>query len=228
MKHLVIGLGEVGSAIQQILQCDGYDNSKAGSMEIGQKYDILHICFTYGSDFVKHVIDYQVKYKPKYIVVHSTVPIGTCRAHGWTHSPIRGKHPDLKESILTFTKYIGGVNALAVGRELQKFGINIKVVTDADNTEAGKLYDLMQYAVSILLSKHIYKACKEKGLNFDTVYRDFNKTYNIGYQQMGMPEVNRPILEYKPGPIGGHCVVPMMSLLDDLLAKDIINANKNL
>lgn len=167
-------------------------------------------------------------YRPKYVVVHATVPIGTCRANGWTHSPVRGKHPDLAKSLTTFVKYVSGVNALAVVREFKKFNILAKLVTKSDETEAGKLYDLMQYAVSILLSKHIYKMCEEKGLSFDLVYREFNKTYNDGYWEMGMLEVNRPVLEYRPGPIGGHCVVPMMSLLDDQLAKDIINANKNL
>lgn len=227
MKHLVIGLGEVGTALQDILQCNGYDFKILGIID-ENLYDIIHICIPYDYYFEQAVKQYQQKIKPKYVVIHSTVPIGTCRKNGWTHSPIRGKHPNLKESILTFTKYIGGVNALTITKELNKFGMKCKVVTNADDTEAGKLYDLLQYASSILLLKHIYKVCAEKGLNFDTVYREFNKTYNTGYQEMDMPEVNRPVLEYSPGSIGGHCVIPMMELLDDQLARDIISVNENL
>lgn len=229
MRHLVLGLGEVGAAMQIILQCAGHDSKYTSIAPPHEDFDMLHICFPYNSlSFVADVKNYQKTYHARFVVVHSTVPIGTCRANGWTHSPIRGKHPDLEKSILKFTKYVGGINALAVVKELKKYGIHGKVVTKADDTEAGKLYDLMQYAVSILLSKHIYEVCEEKGLNFDTVYRHFNKTYNDGYNALDLREVNRPVLEYKPGPIGGHCVVPMMHLLDDQLAKDIISINKDL
>lgn len=229
MKHLVIGMGEVGSALREILDCDGYDSNQKWVVEDKDKYDIIHICFGYQPEvFEAQVKKYQQDFLPKYMVVHSTVPIGTCRKNGWTHSPIRGKHPNLKQSILTFKKYVAGVNAAAVADELIKFGIKCIIITDADDTEAGKLYDLLQFAASILLSKHIYKTCKENGLNFDVVYRNFNKTYNEGYKDLNAEHFTRPILEYFPGPIGGHCVIPMMSLLDDQLAKDIISVNQKL
>lgn len=229
MKHIVVGLGEVGSALQQILRSDGYDNNKEFVIE-SKHYDFLHICIPYTGNFnfENQVNNYIDNFTPNYIVIHSTVPIGTCGKNRWTHSPIRGKHPNLKESILTFTKYVGGINALAIARELETYGIKCKVVTNADDTEAAKLYDLMQYATSILLSKHIYRMCKQKGLSFDLVYREFNRSYNKGYEAMKMKEFIRPVLEYSPGKIGGHCVIPMMELLDDPLAKDIINANENL
>jgi len=225
-RHFIIGFGEVGKALQKALDCDWFD-IKNPECEL-ELTTFLHICFPYFDGFEDEVKKYIKICDPKYVVVHSTVPIGTCKRLGVTHSPIRGKHPDLYQSILQFKKYVGGINAVAVAKELEKFKIKTKVVTHSNDTEAGKLYDLMQYAVSILLNKHIYKQCKEKGLNFDCVYRSFNKTYNEGYYEMEMAEFLRPVLEFHPGPIGGHCVIPMMSLLDDPLAKDIISANKNI
>ena len=226
-KHIVIGLGEVGWALYNIILAVGYDINKPNykSTPLGQ-FDFMHICIPYGPNFITAVRNYQRQFEAKYVVIHSTVPIGTCDKYGWTHSPVRGKHPDLAKSLLTFKKYVGGVNAVAVAKELEKAGFNTQVVTKAANTEAGKLYDLFQYAASIMVEKHIFNMCEKLHLDFDRVYRNFNKTYNEGYHAMGMDEVIRPVLEHKPGPIGGHCVIPMLKLLDDNNAREIIKSNE--
>ena len=97
MQQLVIGLGEVGTAISNILNCDGIDAGDANS----QDYEMLHICFPYSDAFVESVKAYKRIYKSEYVVVHSTVPVGTCDAEGWVHSPVRGVHPNLEEGIRT-------------------------------------------------------------------------------------------------------------------------------
>ncbi len=225
MRHLVIGLGEVGKSLQEILQCDGLDrNDTLDKFD----YDIIHICFPYSDKFEEQVRDYQRRYAKKYTVIHSTVPVGTSKKLNALHSPIRGKHPHLTKSIKTFVKYIGGEDAHVVAKEFEKYGITCAPVDDSKATEAGKLFSLMQYGVSILLNKKIHKYCQIHHIDFDIAYKDFNETYNAGYLEMGMPHVIRPILEYQEGKIGGHCVVQMMALLDMDIAKDIINENDKL
>lgn len=227
MTHVVIGIGEVGKALQEILGCDGVDR------EIGlaaEHYDFMHVCIPYSEHFEEIIKSYQVRFSPNYTVIHSTVPIGTTRKLDANHSPIRGRHPDLAKSIVTFTKYIAGPQASEIADEFNKFGMKTKVFKRADETEAGKLIDLMQYGAAILLNKEIHKFCEENSLDFDIVYKHFNLTYNRGYRKLGFKEFIRPILKYMPGKIGGHCVTQMMPLLSGQLetATKILTENEKL
>lgn len=231
MTHIVVGLGEIGSAIREIFNADGIDAKGAivaQSGEIADSYDVLHICFPNSEKFQSIVKEYQHRFNPKYTVVHSTVPIGTCNKLNVDHSPCRGKHPSLKQSILTFVKYIGGPNAHVLAEEFRKYGINAKPWVSARDTEAGKLIDLMQLGAMVLLEKEIYAFCEANFLDFDTVYRDFNESYNTGYQALGQAQFTRPIYEHMPGKIGGHCVVQNMPSLDMETAEFIIDENSRL
>lgn len=221
--HLVIGLGEVGKALQTALGCDGEDIKNPQTLL--DKYDILHICFPYSPQFAMSVKRYQALFSPQFTVIHSTVPIGTSKSLGVAHSPVRGKHPDLKDSMLTFITYVSGVGRHEIALDMMGYGFKITTVEDSDHTEAGKLVDLMQYGVSILLEKEIYKFCEKNALDFEVVYKHFNQTYNEGYVQMGAQNFIRPVLDHVPGKIGGHCVVQMMEYLPMESARKIISEN---
>lgn len=214
MKHLVIGLGEVGSAIQKVLNCDGLDFEKESTAN-GGPYDMLHICIPYGAAFIESVKNYIKLYQVKYVVVHSTVPLGTCDPEGWVHSPVRGIHPNLEEGIRTFTKYFGGIKAAEVAQVFIDLGIESVITTQAATTEALKLWDTTQYGVMIALEKEIHAYCDRHGLDFSIVYKDANRTYNDGYTKLGKGNVVRPYLQHMDGPIGGHCVIPNATILNN-------------
>lgn len=225
MKNLVIGLGEVGTAIQSILKCDGIDSEDKS----GLKYDLIHICFPYTESFVDSVKSYADYYEAKYVVVHSTVPIGTCDEHGWTHSPVRGVHPNLEQGIRTFVKYFGGKDSLEVVAPFVKRGIKCTPTKYAKTTEALKLWDTTQYGALIMLQKEIHDFCEENDLDFDLVYIDANQTYNDGYTKLKMPHVVRPFLKHMEGPIGGHCVLQNCKLLENAAtAERILRVNTRL
>lgn len=211
VSNLVIGLGEVGKALQSILECDGIDK---GDKSTGQ-YDVLHIAFPYGDFFKSKVNAYAAFYNAKLIIVHSTVPIGTCDPEGWIHSPIRGVHPNLEQGIRTFVKYFGGdtSDAKAAASIFEIKGIPTYLTAKAADTEALKLWDTTQYGILILLNKEIYKFCQKNHLDFDTIYTHANETYNEGYMKLGRPEVIRPALKYSGFKIGGHCVLQNAKLL---------------
>lgn len=211
MQHLVIGLGEVGSAVQKILKCDGAEQNKAPQ----DQYEMIHICFPHSIKFVDEVKAYQTAYRAKYVVVHSTVPLGTCDPHQWIHSPVRGVHPNLEEGIRTFTKYFGGVNAEFAAHEFSEKKITTLTTTKAAHTEALKLWDTTQYGIMIALEKEIHAYCKRHDLPFDLVYQHANMSYNEGYTKLGKPEVVRPYLDQHDGPIGGHCVIPNATILNN-------------
>src|SRR4051812_21023221 len=107
MRHLVCGCGEVGAALRSILECDGEDLAlKITPRSV--RYDVLHICIPYSDHFEAIVRGKQHLFSPAFTVIHSTVPIGTSEKLDALHSPVRGKHPQLEESIRTFVKYVGG------------------------------------------------------------------------------------------------------------------------
>ena len=203
-KSLIIGSGEVGQALYKVI---GGDTIPSG------QYDIIHICFPYSDDFISEVKRYQKLYKTKYTVIHSTVPVGTtkrCKAH---HSPIRGVHPHLEEGIRTFIKYLAPANQ-ELKEYFEKAGIKIKLIDKSENTEALKLWSTTQYGRFIELEKEIHKYCEERGLDFNIIYTEANKTYNEGYEKLGMEYVRRPVLKHIEGSIGGHCILPNYKLLN--------------
>jgi hypothetical protein len=228
MKHLVIGLGEVGNALRTILECSGYDLDK-GVVPTEREFDFIHICFPYSDNFEKEVRGYKEMFKPRVVVIHSTVPVGTSKALGAVNSPVRGKHPDLVQSLKTFVKFVGGeeAGAFEVCFELSKYGIECEMIQSSDDTEALKLWDTTQYGAMIMLEKEIHAWCVKHNLNFDVVYSEGNRTYNEGYAAMGMPQVIRPNLTHQDGPIGGHCVVQNCKLLDSETPKKILDMHSN-
>ena len=217
---LVIGAGEVGTAIAEVLDCpvvDVHDRKVADPA-------VLHICFPWSDRFVEHVSGYQAMYGPDVTVVHSTVPVGTCRRLGAVHSPVRGRHPHLAESVRTFVKFFGGDRAAEAAKPFVAAGVDVRTVDDPETTEAGKLWELLMFGIAVAQQKEMYRWCVARGADPDVAYRLFTETYNDGYRKLGVGHVQRPVIEPMDGPIGGHCVVenaplvahPFADLLTDL------------
>lgn len=224
---MVVGLGEVGGAVQEVLACDGHDPFK-GVMAKDLHYDVIHICFPYNQsayDFSAEVEKYKKQFTSDLVVVHSTVPVGTSSALGAVHSPIRGVHPHIAKSIRTFVKFFGGEMAEQAADIFREKGVKTYCTARSEETEAGKLWDTTQYGIFILLNKEIHLYCERYGLDYNVVYGMFNKTYNEGYSELGREEVMRPYLKYMPGQIGGHCVVQNAQILESPSARKIIKEN---
>lgn len=221
--QVVIGAGEVGTAVAEVLG-DAHLRDLESS---GPDYaDVLHVCFPYGLHFVDHVRAYEHAYAARLVVVHSTVPVGTCDANGWVHSPVRGRHPDLAAGLRTFVKLVGGWRAGEAARIFAERGIPAQSTERAATTEAAKLWELTQYGVQIAVEKAIHAYCQQAGLDFALVYSEMARTYNDGYIALGCSELVRPVLEHVPGPIGGHCVVAGAHLLGHELGDLVVEASK--
>ena len=227
MKSLIIGRGEIGSALYRILE-QNYDTYIRDKKDFPIKgIEVLHICFPYFEGFVEEVKKYVSQYKPKYTIIHSTIPLGTTRkcGNGIFHSPCMGIHPFLEEGIKTFTKYLSPPNE-ELKQYFNRVGIKIMMVEEPENTEALKLWETTEYGWFIILEKEIKKWCEKKGLDFNLIYTEANKNYNEGYKKLGLKNVVRPILRHQEGKIGGHCVIPNCEVLDSEIAKIILNFNK--
>lgn len=229
-KHLIVGYGEVGQALEKVLSkkyhVDIQDPGKLKSA-LPLKVHVMHICIPYSDTFETTVNVARKVWEPEVVIVHSTVPVGTCDKLGVVHSPIRGVHPNLAEGIRTFVKYFGSADQTKLNMAAAVFfqlGIEVVIYPNAKTTEALKLWDTTQYGWNILLNKAIAKWCEDKNIPFDVVYTHANMTYARGYARLGMQHVIRPILKLVRGPIGGHCIVQNAQLLDSYIAEQILEA----
>lgn len=218
MRSLIVGLGEVGSALNELLSChyevDVVDKSFQSYSALNDGYDIMHICFPYSDKFIENVKEYQDKYKPKYTVIHSTVPVGTSSAVSSVHSPIRGIHPHLREGIETFVKFLGGPQASEVADYFRRAGMRVCLYNKSETTEALKLFDTEYYRACLEFVQRVKRYCDKHNLSFHEVYTIPNETYNSGYTELGHSEYVRPVLQPIMTEIGGHCVLPNKKLID--------------
>ncbi len=227
-KHLIIGAGEVGNSLYGVLKKHYFVQLCDKNNNLSGRFEVLHIAYPPVKNFIKITKDYIKKYKPKLVIIHSTVPVGTTKkiAPFAVHSPIMGIHPRLADGIKTFVKYFGGRDAARASSYFSAIGIKVKNFEDSRATELLKILDTTYYAWNIVFSKEVKRICDSLGLDFDEVYTLPNKDYNDGYKKLGLPQVIRPVLKFMPGKIGGHCLIPNCDLLSDWLTKTIKQRNK--
>lgn len=213
---IVIGYGEIGQALVKVLGQLYPVFAVDTKMEMDTKereYEYMHICIPYSETFIEDVKVYQEKYKPKYTIIHSTVPVGTSRNLEASHSPIRGIHPNLEGGIRVFPKFIGGEKASEIADYFRRAGLKVVLFDKPETTEAMKLFDTEYYRTVIEFAKRVKRYCNEHDLNFHEVYTLANQTYNEGYKILGHDEFVRPVLQPIMTEIGGHCLLPNKELI---------------
>lgn len=227
-KHLIIGAGEVGKSLFNILK-PVYDvHIRDINDKTAGRFDVLHACYPPVKNFVAITKKYIKEYEPSLVIIHSTVPVGTTVKIGdnVVHSPVRGTHPNLEKGLKTFVKYFSGPKAKEASKIFSSLGIKTKIFTKTEVTELGKILDTTYYGWNIVFCKEVKSICDSLGLDFDEVYTAQNIDYNDGYIKLGKKNVIRPVLKAVSGKIGGHCVVPNCNLLNSWLTKTIKQRNK--
>ncbi len=204
-RALVIGYGEVGKAISSIFKCAHIDMTDDDS-HVPEALDYIHICFGWSDGFEAQVKGYQEHYKPRFTIIHSTVPVGTSARLGAVHSPIRGMHPNLEEGIREHTKFIGGPDAWKVAEYFRDFGLRILLCDKAEATELGMLLGTECYRINIEFAKTAKELCEKHQVPFNESYTLFANEYNEGWKKLGRPEYVRQVLVPIMSPIGGHCL----------------------
>lgn len=225
MASLIVGMGEVGNALHEVLRehymiltLDENEEAEApykaafGHCRI-MPIDMMHICFPYSDDFVGEVKGYQQKHDPKYTIIHSTVPVGTSRLCGALHSPVKGVHPNLVEGLKIHTKFIGGEKAGEVADYFRRAGMKVFITDRQETTELAKIESTNYYGILIEKMKDTKRLFERYGLPFE-FYWIWTKDYNEGMVKLGYPENQRPLLIPQMGKIGGHCVLPNAKFLD--------------
>jgi len=232
-KIAIIGYGEVGASLGKVyeesdLKCSitPVDPEKGYAFRPYEiSFDVMDICIPYFPTFIDVAAEYIMKYQPKLVIVHSSVPPGITRQLNdivfppVVHSPVTGVHPNLKEGIQTFTKMIGAVTKDAADKTAEHFkaiGIKPIIYNSPEETELAKMLSTSYYGWNIIYMKYVNDLCKKMDLDFDNVYESTNHLYNEGYDELGLRYVRRPILKPMPGIIGGHCIRQNMEHLKDI------------
>lgn len=214
MNTLIIGRGEIGMSLFNIFM--GHYNTDIIDVlpeRVNNNPEIIHIAFSYSKDFVKHVKAYQKKYKPKFTVIHSTVPVGTSKKCHAVHSPVIGLHPFMEESLKTFTKYLSGKDASLIAQYFRRANIKVYITDKTETTELMKILSTSFYGILIEWTKEVKRLCSKNNVPFEmwTLWTD---NYNKGYTRLGHSEYVRPTLVPIITPIGGHCILDNLEFLD--------------
>jgi UDP-N-acetyl-D-mannosaminuronate dehydrogenase len=227
-KVLVVGLGDVGRPLFGLMRESerfivyGVDIDEKKMREIEQatlpsEVDVMHVCIPCFSQdkFVNVAEGYVKRFKPKLVIINSTVPPGTtmavhkrCRCLV-AHSPIRGVHKSMehmKWELKRWTKYVGGVNAEAAEaarKHLEKLGLKTKVLKSCAETELAKLFETTYRAWMIACFQEMHRISKSFRADFEDVVDFLEDTHRVRH--------DRPIMF--PDVIGGHCLIPNAELL---------------
>ena len=229
-KNIVAGLGEIGTPILKLISKGGitigYDVDSKLSQEIKlKKYQknptkFLHISIPFNKKFQKNVKSLFTQFNPKIIVIHSTIsPYTTEKIQDALPIPIiysatRGVHARMLSDLQKYTKffaiYKNAPNAkwaiLNFKKLMKKSGIKSKQLSDPLTLELSKIVvDTSYYGWLINYAQISNMIAKKHGINYDEMWSFSDEIH----QFLG----NRP--KMYPGNIGGHCVIPNLSLIKE-------------
>lgn len=229
-ETVIIGMGEIGSALYKLLKPTskvyGYDLTKAkcrGKQPL--KASILHICIPYSNIFLSMIICYILKYAPKEVIIHSSVPPGItekleCSKNIVVYSPVRGVHKRMRLDMQRYTKYWASKKKPKLFiAQMKKCKIPVKPWNDSMRSlELAKLWmDVTYYGWLIIFAQHTKVLADRYNVKEKRLW-EFTKEI---HRYLG----NRPCM-YSGEGIGGHCILQDVELLNDLFLTAVFSHNK--
>lgn len=190
-------------------------------VEVEDECEIMHICYSFQvDDFVGQSVRYVQKYRPRLTIINSTVAPGTTRAiyrasgAPIVHSPVRGRHVRMKEDMLYYAKYIGGIEqefSQSAAEHFQSIGMKTKILSSPEATELAKLTETTYRALLVAWAQEVERYCDKYSLDYDEVVSFYD-------------EINHfPPVRYFPGVMGGHCLMPNIEILKTVVNSRILD-----
>lgn len=223
-RVLVLGLGETGNPLLQILQ-ESYEVYGSDLMpgEVPKPIDVMHICYPFTSKegFAKTTIDYIAEYDPGLVIINSTVLPGTttsvarATSRKIVFSPIRGKHTQMRQELLKYVKFIAGSceDANAQAREhFERAGFKVGNMSQPEALELAKLFETSYLGLLVGWAQEMDRYAKKLDVDY---YETLKFLEEIEYL---------PPYIFHPGFIGGHCVMPNLELLSRVMAGEFVTA----
>ena len=252
-KDVVAGLGEIGLPIQKLLSKTitvvGYDK-RSELIDISktkrfEKYEteILHVCIPFTKNFISNVKELEKKFKPEIIAVHSTVEPSTTQklqkkiTVPVIYSPLRGVHarkqdsfqPHKKGILFDIKRYVkfysvqnntkkDNLAAQKFNKRLKNCGLKTKKMSMPVTLELAKiLCDTSYYGWLIAYAQLTDMIVRKHNVDYDEMWSFSDEIHKF----LG----NRP--KMFPGFIGGHCVIPNLSLIDEKSLRQIDKINNS-
>ncbi len=221
---LVVGLGEVGSALSQVLRRTGrvleHDIERC---EFDEPIGVMHICipFTRQADFEASALSYIQRFKPELTIINSTVVPGTSRAIAEraktpiAYSPVRGKHVRMAEDLLRYRKFVAGSDDNAATRAAEHFraaGMTTQCISKLETLELAKLGETTYFGVLIAFAQELNRYANR-------VDGDYAEALDFFEEVDFLPNT-----KYFPGFIGGHCVIPNIDLMRTIASSPMLEA----
>ncbi|MCS7136372.1 MAG: GDP-mannose dehydrogenase [Nitrososphaerota archaeon] len=220
---LVIGLGEVGRPIYEILSekfsnVYGYDLDSSKTVnsidDVELPVGILHITYPFKelNQFVDTTLSYINMLAPSLVIVHSTVALGTTRTlqsrtkAKVAYSPVRGKHPLMKDHIVFWSKWVAAVDSVALNHakdHLERAGFRVRVSQEPESLELAKLWETVYRAIMITSWHEVHRIAMRFGADVDVIAEFVSEVHEV--------LKDRPI--YYPDVIGGHCLIQNTEIL---------------
>jgi UDP-N-acetyl-D-mannosaminuronate dehydrogenase len=117
---------------------------------------------------------------------------------------VRGKHIKMVEDLYHYVKFVAGTNSVAVERvqqQLSAAGVKSESMPTPETLELAKLLETSYFGVLIAWAQEMNRLSAKVGADYLQVTRFFRE---VGYL---------PPVVFQPGFIGGHCVMPNITLL---------------
>ncbi len=229
-KDIVAGLGEIGQPMLKLLTkaktVVGYDinnelmDENFFSTHTPLETDFLHICIPFTKRFVPNVLGLVKKFKPKGIVIHSTIEPNTTKklqrklTIPVIYSATRGVHKRMLYDLKRYTKFYAMETdapnskwaTITYERMLAKCGVKTKKMSNPLTLELAKIVcDTSYYGWLITYAQLSNMIAINNKVNYDEMWSFTDDIHKF----LG----NRP--KMYPGIIGGHCVLPNLDLIND-------------
>jgi len=238
MTDIILGMGQVGGTLFQLLNERGFDcvgidsdNSKCENYSENttiENPEFLHVCLPGElTEFEELTLSWINKIKDlKVILIHSTVKPGTTEKIQEKlkipilYSPVRGTHTRFLEDTKYYTKFVASDEKqidpeikLGFKKRFQK----VKWMSNTKTAELAKiLVDTTYYGWLISYAQITKMICEKEGVNFKEMWEFADEIQE--------KLKNRP--KMYPGIIEGHCVIPNLSLVEDEHVDMIKRINK--
>ncbi len=227
MTDIILGMGQLGGTLFQLLKdrefdCIGIDSDNSKCKNYSENSTIenpeyLHVCLPGElTEFEELTLSWISKIEGlKVVIIHSTVKPGTTKniqeksKVPILFSPVRGVHTRFLEDIRKYTKFIASVDkqlSPEIKSDLEKRFQKIDWMSTTKTAELAKLLvDTTYYGWLINYAQITKMICEKEGVDFDEMWKFADEIHeNLG---------NRP--KMYPGIIGGHCIIPNLSLIEN-------------
>ncbi len=225
MKTLIVGRGEVGRALYDVLS--KYHDTYIKDLEDLEikGIEILQIAYPEHDGFSDTTKKYIDQYKPKLTIINSSVALGTTVKCGpnVVYSPVRGRHPKLSTDLLIYSKFVFG--GTQEDRDLacsyfQECGMNTSEHEFSTTGELLKLLSNVHMGIEVAWRQELERMFVKFNVD-EFAYQDWERSYRNGYLRSDDMDLIRPMMN--AGPIGGHCILPCTEILNKQFPSKILD-----